>query len=513
MTQPTSDASVFNNARKRTINGLADPDRLDRTDETERNPDSRIVHEAVIMNDVISTATSCPYLDTIQRSVLDFDYEATCSITLETGPHIYACLVCGKYFRGRGSQTPAYIHSVNESHYIFCHLQNGTFHCIPDGYEVRDPSLNDIRDALHPTYTEADIEDIDSNTELSRDIFGRLYLPGFVGLNNPNKTDCINAVVQALAHVRPIRDFFLLQNDNPTSTTGTLGPATKIVSLQAFQVTRCFGELVRKIWSNKRFKSHVDPHKLINAIAAASKNKYRIGQQQMELGEFMSWFIHQLHLGTGGSLTNRTKLNKKRKSTTPVTKSIVEQTFQGKVRVTTRQAKRKTLSTSQVNDSIEDDRAGSDPDDDAAPNDEETRKTSHIDNDGHELCVEETVMDSHFLQLTLDISEKPLFRDEDGGLVIPQEPLVTVLQKFDGVTFSDAISRGVVQRRKYNILQLPNYLVLHFARFKTNQYSRVKNPTIVAFPVKNMDLSNYVESTANQQSMPSEEEVRKMNVS
>lgn len=42
----------------------------------------------------------CPYLDTINRSVLDFDFEKLCSISLS---HInaYACLVCGKYFQGK----------------------------------------------------------------------------------------------------------------------------------------------------------------------------------------------------------------------------------------------------------------------------------------------------------------------------------------------------------------------------------------------------------------------------
>jgi U4/U6.U5 tri-snRNP-associated protein 2 len=44
------------------------------------------------------------------------------------------------------------------------------------------------------------------------------------------------------------------------------------------------------------------------------------------------------------------------------------------------------------------------------------------------------------MQLTLDIPEKPLFKDQDGGLVIPQEPLVNVLRKFDGVSFSDVLA-------------------------------------------------------------------------
>lgn len=42
---------------------------------------------------------SCPYLDTIDRSVLDFDFEKLCSVSLLNN-NVYACLVCGKYFQG-----------------------------------------------------------------------------------------------------------------------------------------------------------------------------------------------------------------------------------------------------------------------------------------------------------------------------------------------------------------------------------------------------------------------------
>lgn len=41
----------------------------------------------------------CPYLDTINRNVLDFDFEKLCSVSL-TRINVYACLVCGKYFQG-----------------------------------------------------------------------------------------------------------------------------------------------------------------------------------------------------------------------------------------------------------------------------------------------------------------------------------------------------------------------------------------------------------------------------
>jgi len=104
----------------------------------------------------------CPYLDTVNRTCLDFDFEPTCSQTLTAGPNIYACLVCGVFFRGRGKQTPAYLHSVNEGHAVFLHLTHGTFHCLPENYEIQDLSLNDIRDAFKPVYA-VDMNDDDSN--------------------------------------------------------------------------------------------------------------------------------------------------------------------------------------------------------------------------------------------------------------------------------------------------------------------------------------------------------------
>jgi hypothetical protein len=45
-------------------------------------------------------ATVCPYLDTINRKVLDFDFEKLCTTTL-SNTNVYGCLVCGKYFQGK----------------------------------------------------------------------------------------------------------------------------------------------------------------------------------------------------------------------------------------------------------------------------------------------------------------------------------------------------------------------------------------------------------------------------
>jgi U4/U6.U5 tri-snRNP-associated protein 2 len=83
----------------------------------------------------VKTHRLCPYLDTINRQFLDFDFEKLCSVSL-TRINVYACLVCGKYFQGRGTNTYAYTHSVAEGHHVFLNLHTLKFYCLPDNYEI-----------------------------------------------------------------------------------------------------------------------------------------------------------------------------------------------------------------------------------------------------------------------------------------------------------------------------------------------------------------------------------------
>lgn len=63
--------------------------------------------------------------------MLDFDFEKLCSVSLNN-INIYGCLTCGKYFQGftpclshvvgRGTQSNAYYHSMNEDHHVFINL-------------------------------------------------------------------------------------------------------------------------------------------------------------------------------------------------------------------------------------------------------------------------------------------------------------------------------------------------------------------------------------------------------
>lgn len=84
------------------------------------------------------------YLDTINRHMLDFDFEKVCSVSLSQ-INVYACLTCGKYYQGRGKASHAYFHSMDKDHHVFINLNTLKVYVLPDGYEVDHPSLNDIK--------------------------------------------------------------------------------------------------------------------------------------------------------------------------------------------------------------------------------------------------------------------------------------------------------------------------------------------------------------------------------
>ena len=68
-------------------------------------------------------------------------------------------------------------------------------------------------------------------------------------------------------------------------------------------------------------------------------------------------------------------------------------------------------------------------------------------------------------------------------------PIFDLLKKFDGQHTSDDIKAG---RRRFRLTKLPSYMVLHIKRFTKNNFFVEKNPTIVNFPVKNLELRDIV---------------------
>jgi hypothetical protein len=67
--------------------------------ESESNETEINVATNEVSNQKESLASSDLYLDTVNRQMLDFDFEKLCSVSL-SNLNVYACLVCGKYFQG-----------------------------------------------------------------------------------------------------------------------------------------------------------------------------------------------------------------------------------------------------------------------------------------------------------------------------------------------------------------------------------------------------------------------------
>lgn len=121
----------------------------------------------------------CPFLYTINRQVLDFNFEKLCSVTGRKF-NVYACLICGKYYQGRGHESHAYTHSRKAGHHVYINVQTEKVYCLPDGYEVKDPSLDDICLLLNPRFTLEQVEQLDKKRQWSRALDGSNYLPGTV---------------------------------------------------------------------------------------------------------------------------------------------------------------------------------------------------------------------------------------------------------------------------------------------------------------------------------------------
>ncbi|XP_059515258.1 ubiquitin carboxyl-terminal hydrolase 39 isoform X2 [Myotis daubentonii] len=354
----------------------------------------------------------CPYLDTINRSVLDFDFEKLCSISLS---HInaYACLVCGKYFQGRGLKSHAYIHSVQFSHHVFLNLHTLKFYCLPDNYEIIDSSLEDITYVLKPTFTKQQIANLDKQAKLSRAYDGTTYLPGIVGLNNIKANDYANAVLQALSNVPPLRNYFL-EEDNYKNIKRPPGDIM-------FLLVQRFGELMRKLWNPRNFKAHVSPHEMLQAVVLCSKKTFQITKQ-----------------------------------------AIVTDVFQGSMRIFTKKLPHPDLPA------------------------EEKEQLLHNDE------YQETMVESTFMYLTLDLPTAPLYKDEKEQLIIPQVPLFTILAKFNGITEKEYKTYKENFLKRFQLTKLPPYLIFCIKRFTKNNFFVEKNPTIVNFPITNVDLREYL---------------------
>lgn len=134
------------------------------------------------------------YLDTIDRSVLDFDFEKLCSVTL-SNINVYACLVCGKYYQGRGPKSHAYFHALEVGHHVFVNMQTKRVYVLPEGYEVKSKSLEDIKFVVDPRLSKDEVGKLDKESKEALDLVGKTYRPG---LNSTALTTCKSNAIYRL---------------------------------------------------------------------------------------------------------------------------------------------------------------------------------------------------------------------------------------------------------------------------------------------------------------------------
>uniref|UniRef100_A0A1I8G0W6 ubiquitinyl hydrolase 1 n=1 Tax=Macrostomum lignano TaxID=282301 RepID=A0A1I8G0W6_9PLAT len=362
----------------------------------------------------------CPYLDTIDRNRLDFDFEKLCS--------------------GRGKGTHAHTHSMAMGHYVFLNLETHKFYCLPDDYEFVHPSLQDIIYLANPTYSRVYIARMDSDTRMVRAHDGNPYYPGIVGLNNLKASDYCSVIIHILSRATPLRNYFLREQNY----IGLPRPPGDRASL----LVRRFGELLRKLWNPRNFKAHVSPHEFLQAVVLCSKKRFQFTVQS-DAVDFMSWLLNTLHMGLNG--------------TKSVSSSIVNKTFRGKMRIYSHKVIPVELT------------------------EEQRLLLAHTDE------YTEKVEESHFLFLTCDLPPPPLYPDEMKEKLIPQVPLSSILSKFNGVAKKEYKTHKDSTMKRFQLIKLPQYILLYVKRFVKNLFTREKNPTIVNFPVRGVDFGDLLD--------------------
>ncbi|CAG2220787.1 SAD1 [Mytilus edulis] len=95
-----------------------------------------------------------------------------------------------------------------------------------------------------------------------------------------------------------------------------------------------------------------------------------------------------------------------------------------------------------------------------------------------------------WLYLTCDLPPPPLYPDEMRENIIPQIPFSVLLSKFNGVNEKEYKTYKDSTMKRFEITQLPPYIIVYIKRFAKNYFITEKNPTIVNFPIKNVDFGD-----------------------
>ena len=409
-----------------------------------------------VIYDLVLIRSIAPcWISTLKRSLslsllsrMNLGLLQICSVTTST-VNVYSCLICGKYLQGRGRTTPAYQHSLDQDHHVFINLDtlkvgyccydhdanaSEQVYILPDLYEVDDPSLDDIRMLLKPSFTPQQLPLLSQGVS-AYDLQKQPYIPGFIGLNNISQTSFMNAILQALLHVTPFRDYLIQE-----SQIGAFESRSELIQRLAI--------LCRKFWSPKLFKAQVSPHEFLQEVVTASGRKYKVTEAGDPL-QFLAWLLQSLHRDLGGTRKPRS--------------SIIYSLLQGHLRIEDQAVLVKT-------------------DQDLLGYGTTSKPTFSTDKE-----IKSSV--TPFLFLSIDLPPLPVFQDSVEKNIIPQVTIGEVLSKFDGLSAQNVPAMGL---RRYKITDLPPVLIMHFKRFTANNFVEEKNSTIVTYPLKGLDLDDCV---------------------
>ncbi|PKI85462.1 hypothetical protein MVES_000338 [Malassezia vespertilionis] len=368
----------------------------------------------------------------------------------------------------------AYFHAIDEEHHVFMNLATAQVYVLPENYLVEDPSLCDIQYQLSLTFSERQIAQLDApDMPPTLDLNANPYLPGFVGLNNIDQNNAMNAVIQALAHVPPLRNYFL-RGATPRGLRGGIEAKSARMPtvseaegrlLHSTELVQRFATLLRRIWNPHGFKGQVSPHEFLQQVAVASHGKFKLTEAADPV-DFLGWLLNLLHF----DLVGGPRAAQKRAS-------IITACFQGELRIESQKVIVRTgLEEDQVDKLDHDGRRS------GGQEDEHGNAKFNID---QEIKIDR----SPFFLLTLDLPPPPVFQDEVAQNIVPQIPISHVLAKYDGISIQEA--NGMI--RRYKLTRLPPYLILHFRRFTKNRFVEERNQTVINFPTIGLDLADYTD--------------------
>lgn len=354
-------------------------------------------------------------------------------------------------------------------HLVFVNMEKLRFYILPDDYEVYDESLKDICSVIEPKFDRNIVLNLDKVNEISFGLQKKSYLPGFKGLNDLGKTDYMNVIIHIFNHIKPFRNFFLLDYQD-LSKTGNLLVKKTIMKEKSSRsnLIKELSYLIRSSWNFKSFKTHISPHRLVQTIYSNSNKIFKLDIQN-DPHKLLMWLLNQIHVGL---MVKTNNLNG----------SIVYESFGGNLIV------------------------------ESKPYTEEN-KSNELNNSKDEDFNNKKV--NNFLVLSLDLPITPLFDgityiEEENSIDnkndisnfkdfkkisknIPQISLMKLLEnRYDGKSTHIVKNKNGLRLCKYKITKLPRYLIIHYKRFTSNNFIEEKNKTIITFPIKNLDMKDFL---------------------